>query len=165
MWRHWSISRQAKLLLIRFVRLRGQPDEIARGFALGIFIGMTPTLGVQMLLALLLALLLCQNKLAAALGVWISNPLTAPFLYLAQYETGRFLLDMPRVQFPRCLTLECLQQLGADLLLPLCFGSLIHAILAAAISYALVLRLLPVLKTWRVPRWPRPFRKHRSYDR
>ncbi|WP_316348434.1 DUF2062 domain-containing protein [Desulfuromonas acetoxidans] len=51
MWRRWGFIRQAKLLLLRFLRLRGQPDEIAKGFALGIFIGMTPTLGFQMILA------------------------------------------------------------------------------------------------------------------
>ena len=53
MWRRWGFIRQAKLMLLRFIRLRGQPDEIAKGFALGIFIGMTPTLGFQMVLAVI----------------------------------------------------------------------------------------------------------------
>ena len=33
----------------RFIRIRGEPREIALGFALGIFVGMTPTVGVQTL--------------------------------------------------------------------------------------------------------------------
>jgi uncharacterized protein (DUF2062 family) len=159
MWRRWGFIRQAKLLLLRFLRLRGQPDEIAKGFALGIFIGMTPTLGFQMILAVLFAMLLRENKLAAAIGVWISNPITAAFIYAAEYETGRFILDMPHLHFPGEMTLETIQHFGYELMIPMCLGSLIYGILLAAVSYALVLRMVPTLKTCRVPRWPRPFKR------
>lgn len=78
----------------RFVRIRGNPHEIALGFALGIFIGMTPTLGFQMAMAVFLAALFKWNKISAAIGVWISNPLTAPFLYGATYYLGAKMLGM-----------------------------------------------------------------------
>ena len=66
MWRGIGFIRQAKLMLTRFVRLRGLPEEIARGMALGIFIGMTPTMGLQMPIALVFATILKENRLAAA---------------------------------------------------------------------------------------------------
>ena len=72
----------------RFIKLRGCPREIARGFAVGIFVGFTPTLGAQMLIAVPLAALLKSNKLAAAAGVWISNPVTIPFIYGLTYFVG-----------------------------------------------------------------------------
>lgn len=88
MWRGVGFIRQVKLMLVRFVRLRGLPEEIAKGVALGIFIGMTPTFGFQMAIAIFFAYILRENRLAAVLGVWITNPVTAPFIYAAEYEIG-----------------------------------------------------------------------------
>lgn len=155
MWRRWSLVRQVKLQCLRFVRLRGAPDEIAKGVALGIFIGMTPTMGLQMPIAIACAYLLKENRLAAALAVWVTNPLTAPFIYVLQYETGRILLGMERVSFPAEFTLEALVGLGGLVVAPLCLGSLIYGILSAYLAYALTLRVIPVARTWRVRRWPR----------
>lgn len=156
MWRRWGYVRQIKLNFLRFARLQGAPDEIAKGFALGIFIGMTPTFGLQILLAVFFAFLLRENKLAAALGVWITNPLTAPFIYALEYESGRLLLGLERVRFPHELTFSALQNLSFEVIIPLCFGSLIYGILCSALAYALTLRFIPTVKTWRIRRWPRP---------
>jgi uncharacterized protein len=155
-WHRWSFIRQVKLTLLRFLRLQGTPDEIAKGFALGVFIAMTPTIGFQMIIAVFIAFLLRENKIAAALGVWVSNPITAPFIYAFQYETGRIILGMERARLPREFTLEAISNLGWEVLLPLCLGSLIFGFLCAALSYALVLRFIPFFKRCRVPRWPRP---------
>lgn len=159
MWRRWGLIRQSKLLVLRLLRLRAQPDEIAKGFALGIFIGMTPTFGFQMLIAFFISMFLGQNKIAATIGVWISNPITAPLIYAAEYETGRFLLDMERVHFPRQFTYETITELGCNLMIPICLGSVVLGLLLSAVSYAVVLRMVPSLKTLRVTRWPRPFKR------
>ncbi len=68
--------------------IRGEPREIALGLALGVFVGFTPTMGFQMIQAVFFAALLGWNKVSAALGVWVTNPLTAPFLYALTYKTG-----------------------------------------------------------------------------
>jgi len=155
MWRRWGMVRQVKLNLLRFIRLSGTPDEIAKGFALGIFIGMSPTFGFQMLLAVCAAFVLRENKLAAIIGVWITNPVTAPFIYAAEYEFGRRLLQLEPLSFNIDFTFDALTALSWEILLPLLVGSLVFGILSTAISYALVLRMIPTLKTLRVPRWPR----------
>lgn len=158
MYRRWTLVRQGKLNLLRFLRLQGSPDEIAKGFALGIFIGMTPTLGFQMAIAIFFAFLLKENKIAAALGVWITNPITAAPIYALEYESGRRLLQMEPLRFPEDLTFEAMKALGWDLMIPLCFGSLIYAIICSILAYAVTLRFIPYFKTWRVPRWPKPRR-------
>jgi len=159
MWRRWGLMRQGKLMLLRLLRLRAQPDEIAKGFALGIFIGMTPTFGFQMLIAIFFALLLRENKIAAAIGVWISNPITAPFIYAAEYETGRFMLGMEHVHLHINFSPETITQFGYDLLVPMCVGSVVYGVLLSAVAYAVVLRMVPSMKTWRITRWPRQFQK------
>jgi uncharacterized protein (DUF2062 family) len=159
MWRRFGFIRQIKLNFLRFVRLRGAPDEIAKGVALGIFIGMTPTFGFQIVLALFFAWLLKENKLAALLGVWITNPVTAPFIYALEYESGRLLLGMTRARLPVEFSFSAFGHLGWEVLLPLTLGSILYGVLCASLSYALTLRMIPVVKTWHVPRWPRPPRR------
>ncbi len=91
----------------RFVKIRGNPKEIALGFALGLFVGMSPTLGIQMFIAVFLAAIFKWSKIAAAAGVWISNPLTAPVLYGITYYTGAKLLDYKmRHPLPRELDMD-----------------------------------------------------------
>lgn len=155
MWRGWPFIRAVKLQLVRFVRLRGAPDDIAKGVALGIFIGMTPTLGFQMLIAVFMAMLLQENKLAAGLGVWITNPVTAPFIYLAEYEVGRVLLQMERIQFAGNLTTESVAALSWGLMGPLLLGSIVFGILSAPLAYALTLRLIPLAREIKITRWPK----------
>ena len=116
MWRGVGFIRQTKLMLVRFVRLRGLPEEIAKGVALGIFIGMTPTFGFQMAIALLFAYLLRENRLAAILGVWVTNPVTAPVIYAVEYEMGRLLLGMPRTSLPTEFTWSAYADLGWNIL-------------------------------------------------
>lgn len=79
----------------RFVKIRGAPREIALGLALGLFVGMSPTMGIQMPIAIFLAALVGWSKISAAMGVWISNPLSAPLLYGVTYYVGAKVLSMP----------------------------------------------------------------------
>lgn len=72
----------------RFLKIRGHPREIALGFALGVFVGMTPVMGLHTAIAVFFAALLKWNKISAAVGVWITNPLTAPFVYSFTYFVG-----------------------------------------------------------------------------
>ncbi|GAB4246848.1 MULTISPECIES: DUF2062 domain-containing protein [Deferrisoma] len=88
-------EKTTKYLYYRCVRLHGKPREVAFGLALGLLVGFSPTMGFQMVIAVVLATLLGQNKLAAALGVWITNPLTAPVIYSLTYSVGAWILGMP----------------------------------------------------------------------
>lgn len=78
-----------RYIYYRFVRLHGKPREVAMGMAIGLVVGMTPTMGIQMLIAVALAAAFGHSKIAAGLGAWISNPLTAVPLYLTTYRVGK----------------------------------------------------------------------------
>lgn len=154
-WRGIGFIRQVKLMLLRFVRLRGLPEEIAKGIALGIFIGMTPTFGFQMLIAVFFAYLLRENRLAAILGVWVTNPVTAPAIYAIEYEVGRILLGMHRAHLPVEFTWKAYANLGWNIMYPLWVGGILAGIVIGLLSYFITLRIVPIVKNVRIPRWPR----------
>ena len=107
----------------RFIKIRGQPREIALGFALGIFIGMTPTIGLQTPIAIFLAALLKWSKLSAGFGVWITNPLTAPFIYGLNYFAGAKLIGLnPTFTIPDDLTWAAIKEMIQNA--PRMFGAL-----------------------------------------
>ncbi len=72
---------------------RFQREPVARGIALGLLIGLTPTAGFQTLLMLAGCLLIRGNFPAAFAVSWISNPLTWPPLYWLFHEIGERLFD------------------------------------------------------------------------
>ena len=77
---------------LRFIRLQGDPREIARGIAIGIFVGVTPTIPLHTVLILLFAVFLRANKLAGLLASCVvSNPLTFFFQYYLSWRVGTWL--------------------------------------------------------------------------
>ena len=80
-----------RLFYLRILRLKGEPEEVAGGMAIGVFIGLTPTVPLQTILAVLIAFLLGKSKLAAALGGLVANPFLLPFIYILDYKVGRMI--------------------------------------------------------------------------
>ena len=56
--------------------------------ALGLFIAMSPFMGLHTAIAVCIAALFKWNKISAAIGVWFSNPLTAPVIYSMTWYVG-----------------------------------------------------------------------------
>ena len=154
MWRRWGFFRQFKLNMIRLARIQSEPDAVARGMALGLFIGFTPTFGFQIILALLFAFMLRQNKIATFIGVWVTNPLTAPVIYGLEYEIGRMLLGYPPFG-AHMFSYELIRAMGSQVCIPLLLGSMVLGIPSAIIGYSLTVRFIPSLRQWKIPRWPR----------
>lgn len=89
-WRRFGVYH-----LKRLVRLPGTPHSIAVGVACGTAISFTPLIGFHLLGGVLLTLALRGNLLAGVAGTLIGNPWTLPFMWLASYEVGQFLLGDP----------------------------------------------------------------------
>lgn len=53
------------------------PESLARGVGLGLFIGFLPAIGLQVILALLVASIFNANRIVTVLGTLVTNPLTA----------------------------------------------------------------------------------------
>lgn len=118
-----NLRKFLRRLYERFVKIRGRPREIALGFALGLFIGMSPTMGIQMPIAVFVAAIFQWSKISAAVGVWITNPFTAPFIYGLTYVVGARLLGLKAsLTLPNNLSWDLLKELIANA--PLIFGAL-----------------------------------------
>jgi uncharacterized protein len=87
-----KIKRALKYHWLKFRRLQGDPRKLALGVAMGIFVGVTPTLPFHTFMILALAPLLRVSLFAAYLGIWVSNPLTWVPQYILAYEVGQYLL-------------------------------------------------------------------------
>jgi len=85
-------KRRCRYYYHRFWRMQGTPDEIALGLAIGVFSGMFPFFGLQIIIAVAIATILRANKIMAALGTWISNPFTYLPIYLLNFHVGQWLL-------------------------------------------------------------------------
>ena len=81
-----------KRLYIRAVREKKPPEYVAKGWALGVFIGCAIPFGVQLYISIPLSFFLKCSKIGATLGTMITNPLTIIFIYPAQCWLGARLL-------------------------------------------------------------------------
>ena len=94
---------------IKFLRLQGDPKVIARGIAIGIFVGITPTIPLHTVLILSLCLLFRASKVAGILAsVVVSNPLTFFIQYYLSWLVGATI-------FPGLLSWQRLQEVMAIL--------------------------------------------------
>jgi uncharacterized protein (TIGR03546 family) len=126
---------------LRFIKIHGEPRTIALGFALGLFIGMSPFLGLHIITALFLATILKWNKLSALIGVWISNPFTAPVIYGLTYLTGAKILsfiwreDLNTSQNFDFSSLASFFDKAPEIIWALILGGVVVGILVAIIGY------------------------------
>lgn len=85
-----KIIRQVRQFVVyRVLHADDTPHRLALGIALGMFIGMTPTVGLQMMLVLLLASVIKANRIVGLPIVWITNPFTIAPIYFFNYMLGR----------------------------------------------------------------------------
>lgn len=125
---------------LKFLRLQEDPRKLAWGMALGVFIGVTPTVPFHTVTVLFLAAVLRVSPVTAYLGIWVMNPVTMAPLYLAAYKVGQFLLYKGEpLTFADTYTLQTLLQLLWRGGLALQTGGIIIAIPPAVISYFLTL--------------------------
>ncbi len=86
------LLRTLKRFYYRFLRIRGTPHQVAMGLALGVFVGMTPFLGIHTVIAVMLASVFKLSKISAGIGVFITNPFTAPLIYPLTYRIGTLVI-------------------------------------------------------------------------
>lgn len=76
----------------RLIAIKGNPRDIASGYALGIFLATTPFIGFKIFIALFLSALFRWNKIASVVGVYHVNPLTGPPFYALAFLVGKAVL-------------------------------------------------------------------------
>ncbi|MCA9063387.1 MAG: DUF2062 domain-containing protein [Planctomycetaceae bacterium] len=152
--------RSPRAVLRMVLSLDGSPHAIALGTAIGVAIGMTPTVGIQMMLVMALAFVLspvCRfNRVAAVGAVYVSNPVTVVPLYWFLYWVGTLFVGGHHTSddFRRVLEFDGFSgwwqtvcYLGTEVGVPLGIGTAIVAPVCGLVTYPLMRVLI---------RWYRP---------
>lgn len=91
-WPRRSWGRSWAYVSKRTLRLSATPHAIAAGVAAGAAISFTPLVGLHFVLSFIVCWFIRGNLIAGALGTFIGNPVTFPFIWLATYNLGMFML-------------------------------------------------------------------------
>lgn len=92
LWPRRSWLRSIRYILLRLKRLPSSPYRIAVGGAVGVFVVFTPFVGVQLLIAAIVAWLLRGSIIASVLTSFVGNPLTYPVIWISTFHLGTLLL-------------------------------------------------------------------------
>ncbi len=153
-----------------FIQANANPQQIAWGAAIGVFVAFTPTVGIQIYItmgiwACLRYFFKCHFSLPIAIAmVFISNPVTVVPIYYASFVLGKFFLswldnsmepfnyELWRAEFSQIVGVDnqtMLQSIaqGSKALWssfgwPLFLGGGLFAILFSVLTYPLVLWLI-----------------------
>jgi len=149
-----------KFLHNKFIKpiftIHGTPHSIALGVSMGMFVALTPTVGLQMLICVVIGSFIRANRIIAVILCWISNPITFIPMYYGYYWLGSKILGVKIWTFSNFSERmndiistgkqfgysAILKQLGSEAVLPLWVGSLIIAVVVSLPLYPLVLRVL-----------------------
>lgn len=134
----------------KILNLQDSPEKVAGSFALGSFIGVSPLVGMQVIVSLLLSFLFKLNKIAAVAGVLNTNLTKGLMLYPLNYKIGAWILGIsPIVDIPylfRGNIIKNLMDAGREVFVCLLLGGAVTGIIIALIYYILIIRILRYAK-------------------
>ncbi|MDY6851378.1 MAG: DUF2062 domain-containing protein [Thermodesulfobacteriota bacterium] len=136
-----KLVRTVRYFYLRLILLPDTPHRVSLGLAVGVFVGLTPTVPFQTILAVPISRLVRGSMIAAAIGVWITNPLTIPLFYPAFFFLGRALTPYGQAaQLSALNEGQNLLALGTDAALAGIFGGLVMGIILAPLTYLLAFK-------------------------
>ena len=119
--------------------LSSNRKSISKGILVGLFWGFIP-MPMQMLAVLSTTPFLRFNVPIAISMVWLSNPITMPFMYYMEYLTGNFILGYDGIKDVK-LTLDWFSQNWDSIVIPLYVGTAFYSIVVSYLIYILINRL------------------------
>ena len=123
------------------LKVHETPHRIAIAFALGVFMGISPLLGLHTIGAFFLAWLLKLNRLVAVVGVYVTNPWTIVPIYSFCIWVGARLTGLeriiPAVEWDDVSLMVFMSELK-HLIIPFLLGTIIVGSLSAIISYFII---------------------------
>lgn len=136
----------------RLLAIDDPPERTALAFAVGVFIGFSPLLGLHTILATLIAFLFRFNKVAIYLGTYINNPvLTLVPIIFSSYAIGAFLLGRPLripaegielLRNPHLLTGSYYRQVFTNswyIVWPFAIGATVLSVVCSLVTYPVTL--------------------------
>lgn len=127
--------------------------SVSGAFGVGLFWALIPV-PFQMVFAAATATVVKANIPISMALVWLTNPITMPPIFYATYRFGSWLLQQPPVAYPEHWSASWMLEQMADISSALYLGSLITALVAAALSFFAVRLLwrLRIHRQWRARR-------------
>jgi len=124
MSRYWH--RLRRFLAQKVLHTDDTPHAVALGAALGMFVGLLPLIGIQMIVVVGVATLFRANKAIGIPIVWITNPFTAVPIYGGCFVLGRAVMATPAV-LDHATFLSMLKQMDrGSLLAPAFWGQILQ---------------------------------------
>ena len=121
--------------------IKDSPKKIAISFAVGVFIGMSPILGLHTVLGIAAAWIFRLNKFVTIIGVYITNPWTIVPIYTFATWFGAKLLGVKKI-IPAIdwnnISFNYLLNEMSHLLLPFVFGTTLLGLLSAIAGYIII---------------------------
>ncbi|MGA1602972.1 MAG: DUF2062 domain-containing protein [Prochlorothrix sp.] len=121
----------------RLIRLQSTPSQMARGLGVGVFAGSFPFFGFQTLIGVTLAVPFRGNPMMAALGTWISNPLTYVPLFVFNFKLGCWILRLEDMglNLSTIKSLEAWQEWGMSSIAAFMAGCVVTGVTLGVLSY------------------------------
>ncbi len=132
------------------------PRKMALSCGLGVFIGLSPYIGLHTYLVVLCARFFRIPLPPLLIGSWISNPLTIPFIYFTTTKFGMWLLNY-RIQFDinfADLTIKHLLNTGRALIIPFFVGTQVVCVILGVFTYFITYYILKRYRKYKVVNTP-----------
>lgn len=135
------IKDKIKILLA----VRDRPQHVAFSFSVGVFIGVSPLLGLHTVLGILVSYLFRLNKFVTLMGVFVTNPWTIIPIYTLGTWGGMKILgvegSLAGIHWGELSISSLLGELKG-LFWPFVVGNFLLGTVGALVSYLLLYRLL-----------------------
>ncbi len=153
-------------LYLKIVAQRGDPKYVAKGMALGLFMGLLIPMSIQLLITIPLALLFKVSVISASVGTFITNPWSVLVIYPTQIYVGKWMINFSQpswadvvklcesvidaassISITDMSTFTDFLQLGLkDIVFPFFVGGFLFGVIIAPIGYKLTLHLIKVYR-------------------
>lgn len=139
--RDTSILTKFKNRIKQLLHTKDTPHRLAFAFAAGVFIGMSPLLGLHTILGVALAWIFGLNRIVTLTGVFITNPWTIVPIYTFSTWMGAKMLGIneiiPDIDWPHITITAFLNELK-PLIAPFIFGTIFLGLIAGVLCYMLI---------------------------
>lgn len=141
-----GIGEYWRRLKARMVKEQLPPEDIAAGWALGVFVGCAVPFGLQLIISIPLAMMMRVSKVGATLGTLVTNPVSIFFIYPAQTFVVNRLLFGGSLTYSKLAETEwswvAVRRLGAEVMASFFLGGFLLAIILTPLAYFSVKRIV-----------------------